>query len=82
MTHPRILRAAASTHRTSEADIKAHCEKLGIEYIGQRILERGTYEIALKFSVKRVGIPSGFRFFNTWKKIPWFHTVIKESASM
>ena len=34
--HPRILRATAATHRTSEADIKAHCEKLGIEYIGDQ----------------------------------------------
>jgi len=50
MTHPRILRAAASTHRTSEADIKAHCEKLGIEYIGDQpdhpVFKRG-YSITL-----------------------------------
>ena len=36
MTHPRILRATASTHRASEADIKATCEKLDIEYIGDQ----------------------------------------------
>ena len=34
--HPRIRKAAASTHRTSEADIKAACEKLDIEYIGDQ----------------------------------------------
>ena len=34
--HPRILRATASTHRASEADIKATCESLDIEYIGDQ----------------------------------------------
>ena len=36
MTHPRILEASATSRQTSEADIKAHCEKLGIEYIGDQ----------------------------------------------
>ena len=36
MTHPRILRASATSQQTSEAAIKAHCEKLGIEYIGDQ----------------------------------------------
>jgi len=34
--HPRIRKASATSQQTSEADIKAHCEKLGIEYIGDQ----------------------------------------------
>ena len=36
MTHPRILRASATSRAEGEAAIKAHCEKLGIEYIGDQ----------------------------------------------
>ena len=34
--HPRIRKASETSQQTSEADIKAHCEKLGIEYIGDQ----------------------------------------------
>ena len=50
MTHPRILRASATSRAPGEAAIKAHCEKLGIEYIGDQpdhpVFKRG-YSITL-----------------------------------
>ena len=36
MAHPRILRASATSQAPGEAVIKAACEKLGIEYIGDQ----------------------------------------------
>ena len=47
MTHPRILEASATSRQTSEADIKAHCEKLGIEYIGDHPVFKRGYSITL-----------------------------------
>ena len=48
--HPRIRKASETSQQTSEADIKAHCEKLGIEYIGDQpdypVFKRG-YSITL-----------------------------------
>ena len=34
--HPRIRKASETSQQTSEADIKAHCESLDIEYIGDQ----------------------------------------------
>ena len=36
MTHPMIVRASRTSRAEGEAAIKAHCEKLGIEYIGDQ----------------------------------------------
>jgi hypothetical protein len=46
MTHPRIVKASLSSQAPGEAAIKASCEKLGIEYIGDQpdhpIFKEGT----------------------------------------
>jgi hypothetical protein len=46
MTHPRLVEASRTSRAPGEAAIKAHCEKLGIEYIGDQpdhpIFKEGT----------------------------------------
>ena len=43
--HPRIRKASETSRAPGEAAIKAHCEKLGIEYIGDHPVFKRGYSI-------------------------------------